>query len=68
MKIYTGWKASDGKIIDKSKFVVFGEMSDGSKCYHELDVCGHEKTDFWFSMSIMRINGKSEKIFFLEGC
>ena len=67
MRIYNGLLVDDNEIKRSSKFVSFGEMADGSKCFHELDENGNEKDDFWFSMSRKKINGKNYTLFFLEG-
>ena len=67
MRKYNGLLIDNGEIIKESKFVSFGEMADGSKCFHELDENGNEKNDFWFSMARKKINGKQYTLFFLEG-
>lgn len=47
----------------KYQFVCFGEMIDGTHCYHKLDDNGNEIEGEWYSMS--RWSGHN--IFTMEG-
>lgn len=46
-----------------SKFIIFGQMDDGTSCYHEIDENGEEIEDAWYS----RQTRQGMNIFFLEG-
>ena len=55
-------KIENNKILNREKFVAFGQMSDGSLCYHKV-VDGKEVEDRWYSRA--RRNGCT--YYFLEG-
>lgn len=63
-RTFTGLKI-DENLESKgvSRFVIFGQMSDGSSCYHELDEQGNEIEDAWYSRSTKY----NMNLFFLEG-
>ena len=67
MRKYSGYVIEDKTIERIAFFRCFGEMSDGMKCYHELDATGEEVEGKWYSMSKQRINGSVYTIFFMEG-
>ena len=46
-----------------SKFIIFGQMDDGTSCYHEIDENGEEDETYWYS----RQTRHGMNIFFLEG-
>ena len=61
---YTGIEINEKfEIIGEAQFVIFGEMADGTKCYHKL-VDGVEDESVWYSRA--RVNGYT--VFILEGC
>ena len=67
MHKFNGYIINDGEIEKKSKFVCFGEMADGTKCFHEIDENGDEISGFWYSMSKIKVDGKQYALFFREG-
>ena len=67
MKKFNGMLIEDDEIKRISKFVCFGEMSDGTKCFHEVDENGEEIEGKWYSMSRRKIDGTTYTLFFLEG-
>ena len=67
MRKFNGLLIEDGEIKKESRFVCFGEMSDGSKCFHEIDENDEEIEGKWYSMSRKKFNGKAYTLFFLEG-
>lgn len=48
-----------------SNFIIFGQMNDGTSCYHEIDENGEEIEGAWYSRSTKYIPHMN--IFFLEG-
>ena len=66
MKRFKGLLIDNGEIKRVSLFVCFGEMCDGTKCFHELDENGNEIETYWYSMSRRKIDGKTYTLFFLE--
>lgn len=67
MRKFKGLLVDDNIIIKESTFICFGQMSDGSKCFHELDTNNNEIIGAWYSMSRRKINGNTYTLFFLEG-
>lgn len=67
MKKFNGLLVKDNEIIKISRFVCFGEMSDGTKCFHEIDENNEEIEGAWYSMSRRKIDGETYTLFFLEG-
>lgn len=67
MRKYSGYVVEDHEIGRVSVFKCFGEMSDGMKCYHELDAVGEEIEGKWYSMARKKIAGTTYTLFFLEG-
>ena len=67
MKKFNGFLIENGVCERRGKFVVFGEMSDGTKCYHEIDKNGDEIVGAWYSRMVKKIDGKNYNLFFLEG-
>ena len=64
----------NGILIDENgtpqryaKFVCFGEMSVGTKCYHEVNENGEEIEGWFYFMSRRKIDGKNYQLFVLEG-
>lgn len=63
MRKYNGYEIDENmELVGKAQFVIFGEMSDGTKCYHKV-VNGIENERIWYSCR--RLNGRV--FFFLEG-
>ena len=51
-KIYRGLEIDeDGECKGFQKFVIFGEMDDGSACYHKI-VDGEEDEEYWYFRTI----------------
>lgn len=67
MRKFNGLLVEDNEIKKIAQFGCFGEMADGTKCFHELDENGNEIEGKWFSMSRRKIDGKTYTLFFLEG-
>ena len=52
MKIYRGLEIDeDDNCKGFQKFVIFGEMDDGSACYHKI-VDGEEDEEYWYFRTI----------------
>lgn len=64
---FKGAIIDEGKFIRASRFVCFGQMSDGMKCFHEIDADGNEIEGAWYSFSKVTIDGRKYPIFILEG-
>lgn len=63
MKKFKGYELDeDMNIIGQGEFVSFGEMSDGTKCYHKV-VDGNEIEGVWYSCFMYNGN----RMFALEG-
>lgn len=65
--IRKGFIVENAEILRPARFKVFGEMADGLKCWHEVDEDGNEIEGAWYSCFCMKINGKRENFFVLEG-
>lgn len=66
MRKFTGFLVDDNEIKRESRFVCFGEMAGGTKCYHEIDENSKEIENAWYSMSKRKIDGVNYTLFFLE--
>lgn len=66
-KHYHGIIVDDnGKLDRLATFVSFGEMADGTKCYHEVN--GDEEiTGVWYSRSVRKFDDTTYQFFFAEG-
>lgn len=63
MRKYYGMEIDENMdCVGTAYFVVFGEMADGTKCYHKIEN-GVELEDVWYS----RRNKDGWQIFFVEG-
>ena len=63
MRKYYGMEINTNMdLVGAAYFVIFGEMADGSKCYHKLDN-GVELEDKWYS----RHTKDGWQIFVVEG-
>ena len=66
MRKYKGYEVdidvNSATIIGEALFVSFGQMADGTMCYHKI-VDGEEDEDRWYSCH--KVAGK--KIFVFEG-
>ena len=65
-RTFNGLLIDDGEIKRASRFTCFGEMSDGTKCYCEVDENGEQIGTAWYSFSKKRIDGKIYNLFYLE--
>lgn len=67
MRKFNGFLIENYRVQRRGKFVVFGELSNGLKCYHELDGNGNEIEGVWYSRMVKKIDGKNYNLFILEG-
>lgn len=69
LRIFKGLLIDDGEILRASRFGCFGEMDDGTKCFHEVDENGEKVSDAWYSFGKYRDkeSGKVYNLFYLEG-
>lgn len=65
-RVFTGVKLDENlEYKGISKFIIFGQMNDGTSYYHEIDENGEEIEGAWYSRSTKYI--PKVNIFFLEG-
>lgn len=67
MHKFNGIIIDNGECVRASRFVCFGEFSDGTRCFHEIDENGKEIEGVFYTMSRQKIDGKTYQLFFLEG-
>ena len=53
--------------VRASRFVCFGEFSDHTKCFHEVDENGEEIEGVFYTATRKKIGNKSYMLFFVEG-
>lgn len=64
LKTFKGF-ICEGNIIGKSNFKIFGEMSDGTKCYHRIEDKDDDRA--WYTRRDLVINDIKIRLFFIEG-
>ena len=64
MRKFKGFEIDENmQVVGEAQFVVFGEMADGSKCYHKI-IDGVEDDSCWYS----RAKVQNHTVFIFEGC
>lgn len=62
---YTGYEINENlELVGKAQFVAFGEMAEGTTCYHKIVDGVEDESGNWYS----RGRVENHTVFFLEGC